>query len=169
VDGLTVDASTSYVRFKYRSVNPATGIPLGNTLPFLIKSKVSVGVQYDFPILAGKLTPRFDLAYQSDFETDPVDQGSVLAPEGAPNAALTARVPGYTLANARLTYTPDKGKWELAASVQNLFDRFYYTNKFDGVPTGITPGNPATSSIYNLAQGYVGKPRTVDVSVKYAF
>jgi len=169
VDGLTVDASTSYVRFKYRSVNPATGIPLGNTLPFLIKSKVSVGVQYDFPILAGKLTPRFDVAYQSDFETDPVDQGSVLAAEGAPNASLTARVPGYTLANARLTYTPDKGKWELAASVQNLFDRFYYTNKFDGVPTGITPGNPATSSIYNLAQGYVGKPRIVDVSVKYAF
>jgi len=169
VDGLMVDASSSYLHFKYKSVNPATGIPLTNTLPFLIKTKLSAGVQYDIPVLAGKLTPRVDVAYQSDFETDPVDQGGYLAPEGAPNASLTAHVPGYTLVNARLSYKPDNAHWELAVAAQNLFDRFYYTNKFDGITTGITPGNPATSSIYNLAQGYVGKPRTIDVSVKYTF
>ena len=165
MEGLQLDASNSYLHFKYSSVNPATGIPLNNALPFLIKTKVSAGVQYEFPIAAGKLTPRIDVSCQSSFEVDPVDQGTYLTPVGT----LNGHVPGYTLANARLSYRPDNSSWELAASVQNLFDRFYYTNKFDGNTTGISKNNPASFSYYNLAQGYVGKPRTFDVSVKYSF
>ena len=152
MEGLQLDASNSYLHFKYSSVNPATGIPLNNALPFLIKTKVSAGVQYEFPIAAGKLTPRIDVSCQSSFGAlggTPVDR--------------------YTLANARLSYRPDNSSWELAAAVQNLFDRFYYTNKFDGNTTGISKNNPASFSYYNLAQGYVGKPRTFDVSVKYSF
>lgn len=152
VDGLTIDFSGSFLDFKYKSVNPGTGIALGNTLPFLVKNKFSVGAQYEFEALGGKLTPRADLTYQSKFQVDAVNQG------GAAND-LRGRVPGFTIVNARLNYQPSGAPWELSLNVENVFDKFYYTNKFNGYD----------SVGENSAVGFVGKPRVWSVSGKYKF
>lgn len=156
VDGLTIDASGSFLDFRYKSVNPATGIPIFNTLPFLVKTKVTLGAQYEIPLLGGVLTPRIDLNYQSGFEVDSVDQGTFHTPVGN----LTAHVPSFTLVNARISYRPDDADWEIAATVQNMFDEYYFTNKYDF--------NTGTAG-YASAQGYVGRPRTWEVGVKYRF
>ena len=160
-DRLSIDATASFIDIKYTSVNAATGIPIGNTIPYLSKVKYSAGIQYDIPVfggnpnLTGRLTPRLDVNYQSRFEVDPVDQGNA-----SPTAIQNGRVPARTLVNARLSFKPDAASWEISAGVQNLFDKFYYTNKWDD-----NVGNGG----YDAAQGYVGKPRTWDVSVKYRF
>ncbi len=36
------------------------------------------------------------------------------------------KVPGYGLMNARLTFETGDGKWNLALSVENLLDKFYW-------------------------------------------
>jgi iron complex outermembrane receptor protein len=148
VDGMTIDLSGSFLDFKYKAVNPLTGIVPGSDLPFLAKNKVSAGVQYEVPAFGGTLTPRLDVDYRSGFETEPVN-GAI---------AYATRVNARTLANARLTYKMDGGDWELSAAVTNLFDRYYIANKFD-----------RTTPPFFLAQGIIGRPREWSVSIKRNF
>ncbi len=35
-------------------------------------------------------------------------------------------MPGYSLMNARITYETGDGKWNVAVSVENLLDKFYW-------------------------------------------
>jgi iron complex outermembrane receptor protein len=148
VDGMTIDLSGSFLDFKYKAVNPLTGIVPGSALPFLAKNKVSIGVQYEIPAFGGTLTPRVDVDYRSGFETEPVN-GAI---------AYATRVDERTLANARLTYKMDGGDWELSAAVTNLFDKYYIANKFD-----------RTVPPFFLAQGIIGRPREWSVAIKRNF
>lgn len=148
VDGMTIDLSGSFLNFKYKSVNPLTGIPLGDQLPFLAKNKVAAGIQYEIPALGGKVIPRIDVDYRSAFETEPVN-GSI---------AYASRTEARTLSNARITYKPDGGDWEFSAAVTNVFDKFYYVNKFD-----------RTNPPFFVASGIVGRPREWSVSIKRNF
>ena len=65
-----------------------------------------------------------------------------------------ARIEPHTLANARLTYqTPDRA-WSIALEATNLFDKFYYLNKF-------------VNAFY--VDGQPGKPREVALTVNRRF
>jgi outer membrane receptor protein involved in Fe transport len=100
----------------------------------------SLGVQYRFGMGSGSLIPRLDWFMQGSRTNG--DQYLQQLP-GSAN-----KVPGYTLVNARITYMPESGKWDLALSAENLFDKFYwYTlaperSTLTGLPTDNRTGSP---------------------------
>ncbi len=145
VDGLQIDLSGSFIDFKYTSINPLTSIRLDSEFPFLAKTKLAGGIQYAFPAFGGTVTPRLDFDYRSSFFT-----------EGA-NGPFNL-VESRTLANARIAYQTEDRDWEVALNVSNLFDNFYFANRFDRL------GPP-----FFAAQAYIGTPREWSLSIKRSF
>ena len=104
---------------------------------------MSAGVQYGIPVgNAGVLTPRLDWYYQSHRTNGPVNQ-----PQRDPEWI----VPSYGIYNARLTYDSNDSDWQIALSVTNLTDKFYWqqlqpaVNNAGTAPTAGrvgTPGRP---------------------------
>lgn len=105
--------------------------------------------EYAIPAVGGTITPRFDVDYRSGFNTE--------ANPSIFNGVNYGYVNGRTLASARIAYQTEDKDWEVALSVNNLFDKFYYSNKFD------------RTNGYNAAQGVVGTPRTWMLSLKRNF
>jgi iron complex outermembrane receptor protein len=152
VDGLAIDASYSYLDFKYTFINPDAGGPTRPTGPqygmrpgYVPKTKWSAGVQYEIPLgNFGSLTPRVDASYQGDLFTN-----------GA-NAA-TNLIESYTIANARLTWRNGEGDWESSLEVTNLTDKYYFLTRFDQF------------SLTGIADGQPGRPREWALTVKRKF
>ena len=67
-------------------------------------------------------------------------------------------MPGFTIANARLTWQNVKKDLSIAFEVTNLFDKYYFLSKFDltGAGTGAITGQP-------------GRPREWGVTIKKKF
>jgi iron complex outermembrane receptor protein len=87
--------------------------------PFTPKTKASVGLQYEFGLgKHGSITPRLDVNY-----TDQVYAAAV-------NAA-TNLIPGYTLANVRVTWRSENDSWRVALEGTNVTDKYYYLTLFD--------------------------------------
>ena len=84
--------------------------------------------------------------------------GNVLRPAAGSPSATLGQVPSYTLANARLTWRNADEDLDISLEVTNLFDKYYFINKFD--LTG--PGAGAIS-------GQLGRPQEWAVSVKKKF
>jgi iron complex outermembrane receptor protein len=148
IDGLNINASGSVVDFEFTEVNPDSGVLLTSMAPFISKYKFSVGAQYEIAAFGGTLTPRLDLDYRSKF--------SVGAPANAPEFNIND---GRALVNARVTYEPDGSDWQLSLAATNLFDKFYYASQYD----------QASESQGATAEGLVGRPREVFVTVKRKF
>jgi iron complex outermembrane receptor protein len=152
-NGLLVDGSLSYLKFKYTSINPQAGGPaapggvqMGMVAPYTPSWKWAVGIQYEADLgNAGSITPRFDASYQSEMWSNAVN-------------LPTNHIAGYTVANARLTWRNAKRDLEVAFEVTNLFDKYYLLTSFDltGAGAGIVSGQP-------------GHPREWAVSVKKTF
>jgi len=130
--GLSLEASGSWQHFKYTSVNPATGVSVGDVEPGFQPDKWSVAAQYDAHIPnGGTVTPRLDFIYSSGYQTVvQVDAYSYL--------------PGYHELNGRLTYRPGSNGWEVAVVGTNLTGKLWYSQIFDltgqsgadyGIPT----------------------------------
>lgn len=152
VDGLIFDASGSETRFKYLSISPQAGGPTnpsgvqyGMVPPYTPTWKWSAGLQYEIGIGSlGSLTPRLDAAYQSE------SWGVAV------NSPRTV-IPGYTLANARLTWRNAKDNLEAAFEVSNLFDKYYYLTTAEiSAATGVANAQP-------------GRPREWAVTLKKEF
>ena len=148
IDGLQIDATASLIDFEYKSVNPVSGISLDDDLPFLVKNKFAIGLQYELAAFGGTLTPRVDFDYRSGFETEAVNSPDPLA----------GRVDSRSIVNARITYEPEGSDWEFAAAVTNLFDNFYYANKFD-----------RSAPPFFASHGLIGRPLEWNLSVKRNF
>jgi iron complex outermembrane recepter protein len=119
VDHFSIDGSFSNLDFKYTRVNPATGVPQGSTAPGTIKTKWSLGMQYEFELAGGaSITPRIDHSYQGGFNT---------------NAIPTAgnRVSGYGLTNAQITWKSANEGWQISLIGSNLDDKYYFNSVFD--------------------------------------
>ena len=146
--GLSVDASASYLQFKYTSLLSAavaSGITMDMTTPFAPKWKYSAGAQYAFPLgSAGSLTPRIDWSFQSSFHSQPIN-------------SIFNQVPGYSLINARLTWRTVDDNWAVALEGTNLGDKLYYLAFFDN----------QGSTQNTLAQP--GPPRQWAVTLKRTF
>ena len=141
VDHLTIDGSLSYIDFKFGTPKIATGeVVAGSTPPGLSPWKWSAGIQYEANVLGGTLTPRLDVSYLAgycgDLACDPIASND-----------------GYTLANARLTYRSPDRNWSVALEVSNLFDKYYFINKF----------------VSSYALGQPGAPREWSLTVRRNF
>jgi iron complex outermembrane receptor protein len=129
------EATASYTSFEIKDLGRAAGVSGGPTLeseaPGTPEWKLTAGTQYTFDLgTAGSLTPRFDIYYQSrvfnEYTNNPI-----------------AAQEGYALANGRLTYTSPEEDWTAALAVTNIFDKFYYVNKFIQSGTYIFTGQPS--------------------------
>ena len=144
IGGLTLNASVGYLDFNYSSVNSETGIAMNMKAPFNSKWQASGGVEYSVALATyGTLTPRFDVAYQSSFYYNPV------------NDALN-KVDGRSIASARLAYESANQLWGVNFQVTNLFDKFYYTGANE-------------NQNYGVATDSVGAPREWSVTVRRKF
>jgi iron complex outermembrane receptor protein len=163
-DGLSIDGSLSYLDFKFDCVNPAVvGLPSGacssaaNVIGALDDPsdgwRWAFGVQYEASLGAsGTLIPRIDVSHQNALT------GNVLRPAAGSPSATLGQVPSYTLANARLTWRNADEDLDISLEVTNLFDKYYFINKFD--LTGAGAG---------VISGQLGRPQEWAVSVKKKF
>jgi iron complex outermembrane receptor protein len=153
IDGLTIDASGSWLDFKYTRINPvaipsasrfAPGVvPVLGVSPNTPEWKGALGIQYEFAAgTSATITPRIDGIYQ----------GNMFGNFG--NSPLN-EVESYTIVNTRLTWRSG-GSWEAALAVTNLTNEEYFLNLQDFSAAGVVTGQP-------------GRPREWAVSVKRNF
>lgn len=98
-----------------RNNGPASGNCVnleGNAQTYAPEATLSVGVEYDFALGAGTLTPRINYSHISD------SWASIFA-----NAALGDQLEERDIVNAQLTY--EQGDWQLQAYSTNLGDLEY--------------------------------------------
>jgi iron complex outermembrane receptor protein len=144
---LSADLSFGYNSTRANGVDPSV-----KTQPEL---NMSGGIQYALPLPVGSITPRLDWYYQSFMTNGPTNLQQI-HPDWI--------VPGYSLFNARLTYTPLKGKWQLSFAGTNIFNKFYWQQL--GAATSGTPPAllPAVARV-----GTPGMPREWSVTVTKDF
>jgi len=128
VDGLMINGAFGYNEFKSSGTGPAFFDPSNRVQP---KFNASAGIQYAIPALGGTLTPRLDWRYQSLMTYNP-----------APTTATIPlfNIPGRSVFDAGLTYKRDA--WQASLAVTNVFDKFYYNNKFTLTGFNVS-GSPA--------------------------
>jgi len=143
--GLHIEMSASYTDFKIKDLGAAAGVSGGPTLASKPSGtpawKYNAGIEYEADLgSAGTLTPRFDLYYQSKVFNEWTNN---------PRAMQE----GYAVANGRLTYSAPEDEWYAALSVTNIFDKFYYVNKFIQAGSYIFTGQPARPREWAITVG----------------
>jgi len=148
VHGFTIDASLSYLKFKFTDLSAAalaSGLTLNTARPFTPKWKWNIGAQYEADLGdLGSLTPRIDVSFQDDMFTSSAQN-------------IYSSLDSYTLANARLTWQDSAKLTSVSLAVTNLFDKYYYLNKFE------------TYNISGVALGQPGRPREWRLTLKREF
>ncbi|MBT2186982.1 TonB-dependent receptor [Sphingobium nicotianae] len=150
VDGLSIDGSFSYLDFKYTSPTTSAGLLVGSAIPgsaitpYTPKTSYSIGAQYDYQTNIGLFGIRFDGSYQGDLFTT------------SENTSWS-KIPGRFLGNGQLSFTSMDKDWKLILSVQNIFNKYYFTSISD------------VSSSLGIVSGVPGLPRTWAISVKRSF
>ena len=142
VEGLNFDGSVSFLDFEYVSLSQAalsSGLTLETQRPFTPRWKWNFGAQYEVPLGSmGSLTPRIDVLFQDDMFT------------GARQNQYNS-LESYTLANARLTWRTADESTSIALAVSNLFDTYYYLNKFETfAQSGVALGQPGRPREWRL-------------------
>ena len=118
IDRLHLNLNFGYNQFRSKQNNPTAPGYVNPSVKLQPEMNMSGGAQYDWSLGDyGTLAPRIDWIYQS-FATN----GPVNAVQVHPYYI----VPGYSVFNFRLTYTPNVGKWNVAAGITNLFNKFYW-------------------------------------------
>jgi iron complex outermembrane recepter protein len=143
--GLSIQGAYSWQHFEYTSIDPATGIKLGDPAAGFVPSKWSIGAQYDAHLSNGAtIAPRLDWIYSAGYS-------GVAVPDAY------SYVYGYHELNGRITYKPQSNNWEASVVGSNLTDKLWYIAYFDLYEqSGSNYGNPSA-------------PRTVWVEFKKHF
>ena len=158
VDGLQVNGSLGYMDAKYDSFPDAVSAitnqqidRAGETLNNAPTLQTFLGVQYSFPVevgqsewMTGWITPRVEWAYRSQYH--------VAGPELSPLVQ-----PGYSLVNARLSYSFLDDRAQVALWGRNLTNEYYFNT---GVPLATT---------FGTARRIFEPPRTWGGELSYAF
>jgi iron complex outermembrane recepter protein len=166
--GFQFDGSIGFTGFKYKDLGTNVGCQgIANPIPSPMpganciagnpsysdyptgqpKIKANVGVAYAIPIPNGsKLTPRFDVTYQTRVFADTV------------NNTPDAIIPSRSVLNGRVQWDSADNKWSVAALGTNLANKEYYISLFDlrAFGEGMETGQPA-------------RPREWAVNLKYKF
>jgi len=101
-------------------------------------------IRYSHPVGSGHVALQLDGNYLSRFWFNLSDLPAVEQPD-------------FGVANVRLSYTPNNGRYEVGAAVENVGDKHYGTMGFDN------------TSINGLAQRYPGMPRWFKAHITYHF
>jgi iron complex outermembrane receptor protein len=160
IEGVLIDGSASYLDSEYKCVNPAVvGLPdgpcsndpavIGRLADPLNGWKWAFGAQYEAQLGGnnGTITPRIDVSRSLALP------GNVLR-----GADTLGNNPAYTLANGRITWRNADEDLSVSLEVTNIFDKYYFVNKFDlrGVGAGALVGQ-------------LGRPREWALTVKKEF
>jgi iron complex outermembrane receptor protein len=149
---LTVDLGLAYLHGKYESylttnANDPTGGQVnlgGNWLPEAPQFTATVGSNLRIPLESnGSLSARGEVRYQSKIYFDQFN-----------TPQLTQD--GYAIVNGRLTYTPARGGWDVAAYGENLTDKYY------------RQGMVRVDNVFGTIAFY-GVPRTFGIEGRYHF
>lgn len=145
---LRLEASFGYNHFKSKVTNPADPRYVDPANLQQPEWNANAAAQYGLPFAAGVLTPRLEWVYQSRMTFSgapalPFDPRFGLSPQAAYDLTST---PARSLFNARIGFDSQDGKWGAALRVDNLFNHFYYLNKFDlsGLVVSGLPSRPRT-------------------------
>jgi iron complex outermembrane recepter protein len=148
IDGLHLNLNFGYNQFRSGVDNPLESGYVNPTVKLQPEINMSGGVQYDLKLAsAGTLAPRIDWNYQS-FQTN--------GPTNVVQVHPYYIIPGYSLFNFRLSFTPEVGKWNVSAGITNLFNKFYW----EQLGADALPGGPPVSG----RVGTPGRPREWTVS-----
>ena len=159
IENLSINGTLSFFGFQSTAPKTLNGAPNpGYVDPsYKIQAPISgsLGAQYRVVLGgAGSLTPRLDYFYQGYRST-----GEQFLPQ-LPGEAN--KVPGYGIVNGRLTFVPNSGKWTIAFSSQNIFNRFYWYQ--------LSPYRDTITGLVNENQtGVPARPRTFLLSVERLF
>lgn len=147
VRDLMLNAAIGYNEFK-GDQSVATAVNYRHPSSILQpKWNLNAGAQYAFTFGSGaRLTPRVDWSFQS-YRTN----GTISQPQRDPDDING----GYGLINARLSFEPAEGDWQLALAVLNATDKFYWQQKGTattraGLPSTGRVGTPARPREWSL-------------------
>lgn len=133
-------AGYTYSRFD-NFVSPVGGNLTGNTLPSAPKSNLNGLIRYELPVSGGTLAAQVDGKYQGK-QFFSVDNDPLL------------RQDGYTLINARISYSTLGDRLVVSAWGRNITNKQYLVSAYD-------------LSAFGFDQWVVGDPRTFGVTVRY--
>jgi iron complex outermembrane recepter protein len=137
--GFSVNYAFGYVDAKYTSLGSAQNLTLGTPFALTPKTSYALGAQYAWNVPNGaEIVMRGDYNYQA-------------AQNSAVDRINNYTIPGYGLLNARLTFRPSVGNWEVALSGTNLTDKWFLTSAFY---------QPQTTAV----SATVGRPREAAIS-----
>lgn len=145
VDGLELFSNTAYADTEIQNF-PTDPTQTGLALNRAPTWSGSAGAKVRLPLPApGRFKLQGDVSFRGKFRVD---------------NALTALVPGYTLANLRLNWTSDTGKYEAGVYVENVFDKFTWNSAGVRRAFGATPTD---------ARAVFGNPRMfgIDLTAHY--
>jgi iron complex outermembrane receptor protein len=146
VDGLLLNVSIGTNDFS-SDVTDRTAVSYRDPANLIQPERnATAGIQYEFSLPFGTITPRLDWLYLSKMTysgvlSQPFDPRFGLSAQAAYELTST---PSRDLVNARIGFVDREGRWEAALIVTNLTDEFYYLNKFDlsGLVVSGIPSRP---------------------------
>jgi len=150
IEGLDVMMGVSYID---NNVEDAYQLPSGElvdrTAVMTPEWNINGLVRYEWPMLNGMVAVQADFTYMDDhyfqLKNSPVGKED-----------------GYTITNARVSYTSEDQAWVVSAFVNNATDKEYRTMVFD------LAGHPSAGG-FGMAENYYGTPRWWGASVSYNF
>ena len=127
-------------------VRNANGVSADREMPINPKQTLAASIAYQTPAFGDKIAgAELSGRMRSYFYNNPGNDSA-------------AKVPSYSIANARVYLADEAGKWEGSLSVKNLFDKRYVTSVF-----------LLGAGIANERYGFYGRPRWVSVDLNYNF
>ncbi len=147
IDNLEVQLGVSLFHAKVKDLQlfgPAGTTPLSKDVKpsFAPEKQLSALVRYSWELFGGKLSAQVDAHYSAEFYHNLRN-------------FQADRYPGYTLMNARLGWSNDN--WEVAAFVENLTDKRYYSIGYD------------LATLCGCNENAFGRPRWPGLEVRYRF
>jgi iron complex outermembrane recepter protein len=148
IDGLQLNLNFGFNQFRSKTNNPLAVGYVDPSVKQQPEINMSGGIQYGFVMgSAGVITPRIDWTYQSFMTNGPANR-----PQIHPDWI----VPGYSVFNLHLTYTPNSGSWFVTGGISNVLNKFYWEQL--GAATAVCSSGPTCTNGLEPAIARVGTP-----------
>jgi len=137
VSNLRIDGALTYQQARFTKYLNATVDYAGNHQLRSPDFTATLAAEYTVPLKNGEIALRGDLFHQSTVYYD-----------GANTSLQGAFQPAFTLLNARLSFRPGNGNFDVSLYVRNLTNKRYLRNIAVQAPSAIGyPGDPLTAGI----------------------
>jgi iron complex outermembrane receptor protein len=145
MEGLTLQVGASFLNTNVKNIQlPDRTTFVDHDLPQAPSFSGNALARFEFPLGGGTASVQADVQYSDDFCF------TVLC-------APVEKEKAYSVANARIGYAADGGRWEVAAFVNNLTEEEYRVYAFD------------SSLFAGVVAGVYAKPRTYGLTATWRF